>query len=352
MSDACPGRRRAVVFMSLLLAVVLAAGLVSATVALTRTPGDGARAGAADTAFGGAASNGAEQRERGTGGGSTGGVAGIVPAPSMGPTAAVAAPQRGLAAAAVAAASAAAGQAGFTAGAAAAAPVGATVAVLDRDTSETAIGEGGSSGVLSASLSKLVLAVDVLDRRRIEGLPVSDVDVRLIQRALGPSDDAAMSALWSRFDGPATAPRLSARIGLQGTASPRDPSQWGEMVVTASDLLRVWQHLLDGMPTPDRDLVIAAMAGAPARATDGFDQAYGLLAPGLPTEVGAAKQGWMCCIGGTRQLHTVGVVGPGDRFVVALLTTSPSSWGWDAARQLVDRMAVAATQALATPIAG
>jgi hypothetical protein len=35
-----------------------------------------------------------------------------------------------------------------------------------------------------------------------------------------------------------------------------------------------------------------------------------------------------------------------------LLTTSPSTQGWDAARQLVDRMAVAATQALTPSTAG
>ena len=106
------------------------------------------------------------------------------------------------------------------------------------------------------------------------------------------------------------------------------------------------------VPAADRDFLIGAMAGAPSRATDGFDQAFGLLAPGLPSEVGAAKQGWMCCIGGSRHLHSAGVVGPGDRYVVALLTTSPSTQGWDTARQLVDRMAVAATQALTPSTAG
>ncbi len=345
MSVDPPARRRAVTYLRLLLAVVLAAGLVTATVAVTRSPvvADGA-------ATGNAAPSGVAQG----GTGQLGSGPGVEAAPTapVPTTTAVPAPQRGLAAAAVAAAQSAAGRVGFAAGAADAAPVGATVAVLDRLTSEIAVGDGGATAVLSASLSKLVLAVDVLDRRRTEGLAVTDVDVRLLQRALGPSDDAAMSALWSRFDGPGSAPRLSARIGLQGTASPRDPSQWGEMVVTASDLLRVWQHLLDAVPAADRDFLIGAMAGAPARATDGFDQAFGLLAPGLPSEVGAAKQGWMCCIGGSRHLHSAGVVGPGDRYVVALLTTSPSTQGWDAARQLVDRMAVAATQALTPSTAG
>ena len=45
------------------------------------------------------------------------------------------------------------------------------------------------------------MIVDVLDRRRTEGLQVTDADLQLIARALGPSDDSAMSALWERFDG-------------------------------------------------------------------------------------------------------------------------------------------------------
>jgi hypothetical protein len=241
---------------------------------------------------------------------------------------------------------------GFAPGPASAAPTGSTIAVLDRRTSEIAVGQGGTSGVFSASLSKLVLAVDVFDRKQAEGLSVTDVDLGLVRRALGPSDDAAMSALWSRFDGPGVASRISARLGLTGTASPGDPSQWGEMVVTASDLLHLWEHLLDELPAADRDLLVSAMAAAPARATDRFDQAYGLLAPGSPVEVGAAKQGWMCCIGGQNHMHSVGVVGPDDRFVLAVLTTTPAARGVATARDLVDRMVAAATGALVPPSAG
>ena len=74
-------------------------------------------------------------------------------------------------------------------------------ASLDRATGELALGSRGAEPVYTASLSKLMLAVDVLDRRRLEGLEVTESDSRLIQRALGPSDDGAMSALWGRFDG-------------------------------------------------------------------------------------------------------------------------------------------------------
>lgn len=325
MNDSPAVRRRGVAFARVLLALGVAVAVVAVTVVLTRSTG-------ADPA------------------GSTVPAARPMPAPAPATSAnAVPAPRQGLAAAAVAAAEAASGDVGFAPGPPAGAPVGSTIAVLDRRTSEVAVGQGGTAGVLSASLSKLVLAVDMVDRRRTEGLPITDVDTDLVRRALGPSDDAAMSALWSRFDGPGAAPRISARLGLTGVASPRDPSQWGEMVVTASDLLHVWKHVLDELPAADQELLIGAMAAAPARATDGFDQAFGLLAPGLPVEVGAAKQGWMCCIRGQNQLHSVGVVGPDDRFVMAVLATTPTA---ATARQLVDRMVAAASGALSPPTAG
>ena len=135
------------------------------------------------------------------------------------------------------------------------------------------------------------MAVDVLDRRRLEGLPVSDADLALLQRALGPSDDAAMSALWDRFDGPGAARRMTARLGLTGTIAPRDPSQWGEMSVPAVDMVRIWQYVLDEVPAVDRDLLISAMAAAPTLASDGFDQAFGLLSPAVDGSA-AAQARW------------------------------------------------------------
>ncbi|MEU7813224.1 hypothetical protein [Pseudonocardia sp. NPDC049154] len=107
--------------------------------------------------------------------------------------------------------------------------------MLDRDLGERASAGAAAEPTYAASLSKLVLAVDVLDRRRAEGLAVTEPDLALIRRALGPSDDAAMNALWSRFDGAAAASRVAARLDLAGTTDLDVPSQWGEMRVSADD---------------------------------------------------------------------------------------------------------------------
>lgn len=223
------------------------------------------------------------------------------------------------------------------------------VAVLDRATGEVAVGDRGAEPFYTASLSKVVVAVDMLDRRRLEGLVVTEGDLDLVRQALGPSDDSAMNALWSRFDGAAAAGRVSARLQLKGTTNPRDPSQWGEMSVPAADTVRIWQYILDEMPGADRDLLISAMAAAPPRARDGFAQAFGLLSPAVngPAGPGAvAKQGWLCCFSGEYYIHTTGAVGVDQRFLVALLTRVPRRPGWDAARQELTGIATAAVQAV------
>lgn len=248
------------------------------------------------------------------------------------------APRAGLASAAVAAAEAAA--------------KGSTelaVAVLDRETGELALGGRADEPYYTASLSKVVVAVDVLDRRRLEGLAVTGADLDLLRRALGPSEDAAMNTLWDRFDGAGAAGRVSGRLGLTGTTGPRDPSQWGEVSVPAGDTVRIWQHILDDMPATDRDLLLSAMDAAPPKAVDGFLQTFGLLAPAVdgPDAPGAvAKQGWMCCFSGKYYLHSTGTIGADRRFVTALLTRVPRGPGWEASRAEMTRIATAAVQAM------
>lgn len=219
------------------------------------------------------------------------------------------------------------------------------VAVLDRDTGELALGDRAGEGFYTASLSKVVVAVDMLERRRSGELEVTPDDLGLLRRALGPSDDAAMNGLWSRFDGIGAAERVGARLGLSGTRAPGDPGQWGQMRVPAADTVRIWRHILEGMAATDRDFLIGAMDAAPAVARDGFDQQFGLLAPAVDGGGGpgaVAKQGWMCCFSGAYYLNSAGAVGPDQRFLVTLLSRIPRGDGWAAAREELTRIATAA----------
>lgn len=207
------------------------------------------------------------------------------------------------------------------------------VAVHDRVTGETAVGANGAVPMYSASLVKLIVTVDVLERGA--GLPVTPRDVDLIRRALGPSDDEAMNALWSRFDGVGAVQRVADRLGLTGTSPPADPSQWGETLLSARDMVLLYDHVLQDMSAAHENLIIDALAAAPSQATDGFDQAFGLLAG----ERVAAKQGWLCCLDGKVYLHSAGIADPGQRYAVAILSDAPAGSGYAGVRATVTAVA-------------
>jgi hypothetical protein len=158
-----------------------------------------------------------------------------------------------------------------------------------------------------------------------------------------------MNALWSRFDGEGAAARVRARLHLATAKAPSDPSQWGEMSVSAIDFVRIWQYVLDELPAADRNLLMSAMDAAPDKAKDGFNQAFGLLSPAVngPDGPGAvAKQGWMCCFSGQYYLHSSGTVGADNRYLMVLLTREPRGPGWDAARKGLNEIASMAVRAL------
>jgi hypothetical protein len=220
------------------------------------------------------------------------------------------------------------------------------VAALNLRTGEFAAGRNGQQQFFSASLVKLILVVDMLDRRRLEGLPISEPDLRLVARALSNSDDGAMNALWGKHDGPGAIGRMAGRIGLTATRAPDDSSQWGETLVTAGDLVRVYQHVLVDMPPEDRALIVNALAGTAQTATDGFNQFFGLLGQGASPQA-YAKQGWVSYRPARLYLHSAGVVHD-DRtaadYAIALLSIQPSG-DKQAAR---DRLSSAAMAAIKT----
>lgn len=203
------------------------------------------------------------------------------------------------------------------------------VAVMDLDSGQL-VSEQGDQPFYSASLSKLILAVDALQQ------PLSEDDEDLIHRALSVSDDDAMDVLWTRFDGMDAIDRVAAEAGLTGTHAPDDPSQWGEVVITANDMVRLYQYILG---SPVRDTIVAALSSAQATAADGFDQEFGLLGmTGI-----YAKQGWMYYLPSDVYLHSAGVLD--NRYAVAVLTTNPTG-SWTTARQSIN----AVTKAVLTKL--
>ncbi|WP_344416783.1 hypothetical protein [Amycolatopsis minnesotensis] len=89
--------------------------------------------------------------------------------------------------------------------------------------------------------------------------------------------------------------------------------------VTAADVVRIYRYLLEHAA----ETILSALAEATEAGTDGFRQYVGIpdAANGLPW---AVKQGWSCCRP-ARILHTSGLVGEGNRYVVVVLTSHPAS---------------------------
>ncbi|WP_243789083.1 serine hydrolase [Saccharopolyspora gloriosae] len=208
------------------------------------------------------------------------------------------------------------------------------VAVLDRETGEVIGGEHADERFGTASLSKLLVAVDVA-RRHTEGMPVADADVDLIRRALSISDDAAMNALWDRFDGAGAISRLAVRYGLTRTRPPEVPGNWGGTETSARDVATVLAQI-PTLPAAERDLLLGPLDAAPRTAAEGFDQGYGLKDSTRPV---AVKAGWMCCDDGRRTVHSAGLIGPDRRYAVALLSTQPTSKSYSEASEVVTEAA-------------
>ncbi|NBH04775.1 hypothetical protein GTY80_16170 [Amycolatopsis sp. SID8362] len=207
-----------------------------------------------------------------------------------------------------------------------------SVLVHDRDTGRDVVSYRPDATYTSASLVKLLIALEALRR----GEAPDDV-VELLSR----SDDEVASRLWTKLGGPSIVTRWAARAGLTATRPPADPLHWGSTLVTAADVARIYAYLLDEAPEGTRQVVLGALGGATRRAADGFDQFFGI--PAAVSADWAVKQGWSCCDPG-RNLHTSGLVGA--RYVVVVLTAQPAATGWATATQRV----TAVVKALSGPL--
>jgi hypothetical protein len=201
------------------------------------------------------------------------------------------------------------------------------LAVLDVQTGELAVGRGGEQEFMAASLTKLIVAVDVLDRHRAEGRRLDPADHELIGRALSGSDDNAMNALWGTHDGAGAIGRVADRLGLTASLPADSTETWGDTVVTATDMVTIYRHILRDMAPPDRAVIVDALAAASPVAVDGFWQHYGLLHQGASPRW-YAKQAWVPYSPAGYLLHSAGVIHDsrtGHAYAIALLSIQPYS---------------------------
>ncbi|MEV0612318.1 hypothetical protein AB0I81_03270 [Nonomuraea sp. NPDC050404] len=246
-------------------------------------------------------------------------------------------------------------------------PAGTTAAwvVFDRQAGKIVATKNAHRKYRSASVVKILIAIDYLERRK----SVPAADAKLLKVMLRSSDDDAASTFWDRLGKGQLIVRQARRLGLSDTTPPpaSKPGFWGYTSLSAYDIVRTYRYLLDKADARVRDLILGHLRLSTPCGTDGFDQTFGI-PDGVPRPW-AVKQGWsgfgttppVRCSGnathatgaggaigapiswiaqratgsgvpdyGRPVLHTTGLAGKGDRYVMAVLTAHPAGGTWNA----------------------
>ncbi|WP_434099764.1 hypothetical protein [Streptomyces minutiscleroticus] len=231
-------------------------------------------------------------------------------------------------------------------------PVGVTagVAVFDRQTGAFTEQFNATATFRSASVVKLLLALDFLWNLSPGSIP--DADRARLDAMLSSSQDDAANHYWSTYGGPAIVDRMITRLGLADTAPPPAGYEgyWGYTAISARDTVKIYRHILETAPADVRDFIMQRLRQSTRCASDSFDQHFGIAA--AFNRPWAVKQGWSgnyakgtCGPGSSTSartqvdsvpareaagvdlsrpaLHTTGTVGAGDRSIVAVLTLHP-----------------------------
>ncbi|MFI1722640.1 hypothetical protein [Streptomyces sp. NPDC020489] len=230
-------------------------------------------------------------------------------------------------------------------------PAGVTagVAVFDRQTGTFTEQLNAAATFRSASVVKLLLALDYLWNRGPD-YTVPAADRAWLEPMLRSSNDTAANTYWSNNGGSAIITRMVSRLGLRDTAPPPSgyPGYWGYTALSARDTVTIYRYLLDSAPGAVRDVVMGNLRQSTRCASDGFDQHFGIA--GAFEKPWAVKQGWAgssyekgtcgsartASATGTASpaaaadvdltrpaLHSTGTVGAGDRSIVAVFTLHP-----------------------------
>ncbi|MGW3341888.1 hypothetical protein ACWDA3_01215 [Nonomuraea rubra] len=246
-------------------------------------------------------------------------------------------------------------------------PAGTTAAwvVFDRQAGKIVATRNAHRKYRSASVVKILIAIDYLERRK----SVPAADARLLKIMLRSSDDDAASAFWDRLGKGQIIVRQARKLGLSDTTPPpaTHPGFWGYTSLSAYDIVRTYRYLLDRAEPRIRDTILGHLRRSTPCGTDGFDQTFGI-PDGVPRPW-AVKQGWsgfgttppVRCDSRTAAvsyrsdaaatgapiswvaqratgsgvpdygrpvLHSTGLAGQGDRYVMAVLTAHPAGGTW------------------------
>lgn len=227
-------------------------------------------------------------------------------------------------------------------------PAGVTTGyvVYDRQKKKVTVSRNVHKRFRSASVVKLMIAIDHLERAKKPNLA-------LIRPMLRVSDDNAATRLWTLGGQGKIVQRVVKKLKLADSAPPPagQPGFWGYTAISALDIAKVYHYILEEASPAVRDTIMGQLRQAGPCGSDGFDQFFGI--PRGVAKPWAVKQGWsgygsvppVRCKGNgaaasytpsnaaptpvdfrNAVLHTTGVVGHGDRYIEVVLTTQTSRW--------------------------
>jgi hypothetical protein len=210
-----------------------------------------------------------------------------------------------------------------------------SLVVFDRRTGKAVVNENPTATYPAESVVKLLIAVTALEKGEDGGL---------VAEMLMMSDDDVANTLWMRYGNTAIIYRAIDQIGLPGVVAPEDPGRWGDTRITADDVVKIYQYLLDRAPQNVSMTILKALGSTTKQAADNFYQYYGI-PDARDGRDWAVKAGWACCKP-DRVLHSTGVVGDDQRYIVVALSSH------DAATSTWDQVGGELTEAVRRALAG
>ncbi|MEU4672761.1 hypothetical protein AB0F91_33550 [Amycolatopsis sp. NPDC023774] len=221
------------------------------------------------------------------------------------------------------------------------------LAVYDTKTGKTLALSDAETPYYTASVVKLLIALDSLYDDGTWQVPAGDTADELTDMISG-SNDAIADKLWEADGGTAIVGRMADLIGLSHTLEPTDPGQWGMTKMSPDDVVSTYRYLTDTVPDTTAQPLLTAMADARQPADDGYPQYFGI-PDGMAGATWEIKQGWMI-LRSALVLNTTGIVD--SRYVVVLLTQQPAATSSAKGRAAVTAGIKALAPALAAWTAG
>ncbi len=207
-----------------------------------------------------------------------------------------------------------------------------TVGIVVRDRDTGAVWRNGHAGdpTWTASTIKLAMVVDLLLRERAGSVELTEGDRDQLTAMLHSSDDDAATALWLKFGGPDHTAFNQAfpRYGMTTLRPERGYSKvypyWGFQKCTPDDLDRLINFVLSELPPEDRAYVVGNLRRVAS------NQQWGVWGAGPAAQPGN-KDGWSEEDGGW-VMNSVGFVGPGERYTVAVMNNLRGQGGYEQGR--------------------